>query len=664
MSIKHLLLVFVLLTISTPIFGQSKLDSLQERLSKKLSTVEEIKARFDIAEQALRKRNWKLSEEQTKAVDRLLKKSSVDSLVGINHFLKGKTFYFQSQFDKAIDELEKAARIYKRIGLEKKYIGSQLQMGNVYLVRKDNLKAMEYYSVCVTYYEKENDTLGLTNSLTNMGMLLERETEYEKAREMYLRSLALKKAIGDEIGVGKTLLSIGTSYFHSEDREDLKKSNEYLNQAMDAFVRLEDPLGMGKCLSSLGVVQRKLKNYSKALEYYEQSLVIKKRLKDKGGMVTTYSSIGNVYYDLKNYKKAIQYCDSSLVLIEKVKAYAMKETAYNTKTYSYARLGQYEDAYFTQKLWMKVKDSMYSQNRSKQFDNLLVKYETAVKDNENKQLAQENKLTSVQLELTELDNRLQKAELSKAAVFRNWLIFGLVLVLLAAYIIWWRMKFKRNLAEQKLVETEKNKKINAMNSVIEGQENERQRIARELHDSIGSMLSTLKLNFEMLHDTKREGHDKIETMIDEVCGEVRKVAHNMMPEALAKFGLNYAIQDITSKVNSSGKITIDFIQLGEKSRLETSKELYLYRIVQELISNIIKHAKATEVIVQLNIQKDRVNITVEDNGIGFNPHNSAGDGIGLKTIKSRISILNGEISIDSFENKGCSIMIDIPREKV
>lgn len=646
LKLPHIVWSFLVASFAT--FGQDASDSLRQ-----LSPREEMNAQFTEFEAAIRKRNWDACTKHAERLDVLLKQTPNDSALGKNSFLKGQALYYQGQFDAAITELETSTEIYRKLDFSKALNGSQLQLGNVYLMRGDNPKAMEYYTGCIVYYENVKDTLGWTNCLTNIGMLLEREDKYDKAREIYSQSLALKRAIGDEVGVGKTLLSIGTSYFRSNN---LSKSNSYLLQAKKVFTKLNDPYGIGKCLSSLGVVQRKLKNYKKALEYYSEALRIKKRMKDLSGIVTTYTNLANVYYDQKEYTTAIRYCDSSLALSEEIGAQPMKEKAYQIKRSSYEKLGEFEKAYEVQKSLMLVKDSMYSANRSERFDSLLVKYESQLKENKILKLAQEK-------QLTEMDNRLKKAALDRATIYRNWLIFAIVVVLLITYIIWWRMKLKRNLAEeqaelarQKLVEAEKNRQIDAMNLVIEGQELERQRIARELHDSVGSMLSTLKINVEMLSMSDNE---TVETMIDDVCSEVRKVSHNMMPEALLKFGLVDAIRDIVSSVNTSGKLAVSFIHLGVNKRLDTITELHLYRILQELLNNAIKHAKATEVLVQLNIQDDGINLTVEDNGVGFDAGNQS-KGIGMKTIQSRIEILKGDISIDSQPDNGCSIMVTIP----
>ena len=204
----------------------------------------------------------------------------------------------------------------------------------------------------------------------------------------------------------------------------------------------------------------------------------------------------------------------------------------------------------------------------------------------------------------------------------------------------------------------------SLQSMVNGQEAERTRIAKDLHDGLGGLFSTIKMYFNTLkHDEPvLQNHDlfsKSYALIDTASVEVRRIAHNMMPETLVKLGLIHAVQDLCSNVSAGKVLMVTLQSYGMEHRFSPSVEIMLYRIIQELINNIIKHAKATEAIVQFNRTEERLSVTVEDNGCGFKLHDANNKNhIGLETIKSRINYLNGNMSIDSQQGIGTTIMME------
>jgi len=221
------------------------------------------------------------------------------------------------------------------------------------------------------------------------------------------------------------------------------------------------------------------------------------------------------------------------------------------------------------------------------------------------------------------------------------------------------------LQKQEIKELENAVKINNLESVMYGQETERNRVAQDLHDSLGGKLSTIKLQFDALHDfdDSTAGDKKqvvhIHKLIDHACEEVRQVARNLKPSALENMGLEAAIKDLVNRYQNNGRYQISFISSTNNVDISYKKKLHLYRIVQEIINNAVKHANAKDIDIQLYAQDDKLSLTIEDDGKGFDTL-TAKKGLGLNNIKSRLDLIEGDLVIDSQINNGSTFHITVP----
>jgi len=219
-------------------------------------------------------------------------------------------------------------------------------------------------------------------------------------------------------------------------------------------------------------------------------------------------------------------------------------------------------------------------------------------------------------------------------------------------------------ASEKL-EEERNKRFNA---VIDGQEKERKRISRELHDGLGQMLLAIKVKLEDINLAKKI---KALNIIDDVKNislktivEIRRISDNLMPGILYEFGIVTSLKKLCENFTKTDSIKIDFVSYGVDENMDNKIITYIYRIAQEAISNIIKHADASEVNVQLLGNKNQLNLVIHDNGKGFLIDNKTKfKGNGINNIRERVSILNGEIDIKSIIDQGTEIKIKIPLKK-
>ncbi len=221
------------------------------------------------------------------------------------------------------------------------------------------------------------------------------------------------------------------------------------------------------------------------------------------------------------------------------------------------------------------------------------------------------------------------------------------------------------LLEEKIKTIEKEQQISSLQSMINGQETERTRIAKDLHDGLGGIFSTVKMHFSTLRQntpviTENPLYKKTLDLINNASDELRKVAHNMMPEVLMKVGLAEALQDFCNNISSGKLLKITLQTFGMEKRLGSATEIMLYRIIQELINNIIKHADATEALIQINREGNRLSLVIEDNGKGFDTKEAEEKrSMGIATVKSRVDYLNGRLTIDSRKDIGTTVMIDL-----
>ena len=200
-------------------------------------------------------------------------------------------------------------------------------------------------------------------------------------------------------------------------------------------------------------------------------------------------------------------------------------------------------------------------------------------------------------------------------------------------------------------------------AVLEAEERERIRIARDLHDGIGQMLAAARMTLGNYLSQKKIDVIEIQNSLDlleDSIREVREISHNMMPGTLTKFGLSSALKQFVNKINALGTLKVELQVVGIKGRLDEKIEMMLYRIVQEIISNIIRHAEATKVSIELIKHDNELILMVEDNGKGFDIENVENQGIGLKNIATRVEYLNGYVNFDSSLGHGTSVVIEIP----
>lgn len=249
----------------------------------------------------------------------------------------------------------------------------------------------------------------------------------------------------------------------------------------------------------------------------------------------------------------------------------------------------------------------------------------------------------------------------------------IVFISITYYLVQKNTKRKQLLAEsekdlerQRVVSLLKEQELVSIDAMIAGQEKERQRLANELHDDLGGLLASIKLHFHTLlytEDTEsNKKFEKTDSLINEAYDKVRAIAHAKNSGVIAKEGFLRSLEEMADKISIANNLTVTVIEHGLDERLENSIELSLFRIIQELITNVIRHSNATEANIHLTKHDDTLNIMVEDNGDGFDSSGITlkSGGMGIKSIDKRVAFLNGSMNIESEVGQGTTVIIEIP----
>lgn len=582
--------------------------------------------------------------------------------------------------------------------------------------------AKQYYRKALALSKQLSYTMGEIKYVANYGYVLNMQGYFDSTLQLNLRAVELARTLNDSLTYGKTLFNTGTSYrllsryeeaipYYERGKNifdrlgdeaitaqasdilqtlyrDLHQFDKAIllgEEAVRLCRKINNPLWLGTALTNLGTNYASVNRYDKAKACFTEALAISKSIGDKNMESVQYINLGDVQFQLGNYEGTKVYFESGLKLAEELetqetiaiakkglalyyiakKNYPLAEDyAQDALTITYEqnlrlqrhkvlsvlsslaysmqdmRKGEYygEQATF-------LSDSLLNETIQKNTLDLEVKYETARKDQELK---------------------LKEATIKQKSNFNSLLILSTVALVIVLFLMYITYKQRQGLQQQRINELEAEKKLTATEAVLKGEEQERTRMAKDLHDGLGGMLSGIKYslhamkgNMIMTPDNAQAFERSID-MLDSSIREMRRVAHNMMPEALVKFGLDVALKDFCNDINQSGILTVSYQSIGlPASTLNQTTSITIYRVVQELLNNTMKHASAKKAVVQISKEDNHISVTVEDDGKGFDPALlKKPSGMGWQNIESRIAYLKGKLDIQTAPGKGTSVLIE------
>lgn len=519
------------------------------------------------------------------------------------------------------------------------------------LENKDNL-AYHHYIISKKKYT-EIDSLDKVAEI-NLGLvslLLAKDStvDYLPILDEYL-SYAKQK--NNFAYLSQAYMQVGKSFYST----DPQKSLEYFKKALEENLKTSDDFYTARIYQNIGATYAsdKLNQLDLAQYYYEKALKIYKQLNKTDYIFYIYTNKGVAYTKKKNFKRAILFFTKADSIPLKEFNTKNKEALYGYFANTYKEKGDYQKAleYYDKQ---NVYRDILNENEQKK----------AIKDIDTKYKTQEKEIENLNLK-----NRLQRNQIIVYS------FIGLLIVVLTIGILAYKnISKKKKIAEQekqiesqKLEKTLKDQELRNIDLILESQEKERQQIANELHDNLGSMLATLKLNFQNLKRNENSEkseinlYDKTDNLIEEAYQKVRNISHLKNLGVVGSQGLLVAVKKMAEKMSVIERLKINVIPFGLTERLDNQTEVSLFRMIQELCTNIIKHSAADEVNIYLTQHNPtEINIIIEDNGNGFDPKTIVQkSGIGLKSIEKKVEQMGGTFTIDSILTKGTTIIIDLP----
>ncbi len=520
------------------------------------------------------------------------------------------------------------------------------------------------YSAAVEYLMKAAELIDQSASLSlkqllpqtygNIGHNLIGEKQLEKGIEYEKKALVLKNYPNEARYRVLLHLDIFDAYVKLGNLETAK---QYLDSAILLNESLDNIALNTLVANNEGYYYQRINNSAKALMAYKRAYELCDSTHNDYLKAEVGDNISRLYFKMNKYAEAEKFANESNGISKRLKEYKVVASTYELLKNMASKNGDYKNALAYAELNMLYADSATNQETQKITLSLESKYQNQKKEREIAALTVAN--TQKELEVVKR-NRL--------------LVIGGVLASAALIII--GLLYRNSRQKQVLTEREKvlqheqikflerQQQVVSLQSMINGQETERTRIAKDLHDGLGGLFSTVKMYFSTLqHDTpalkENDLFQKSYAIVDTASVEVRRIAHNMMPEVLMKLGLANAVKDLCDNISAGKLLAVSLEVHGMNKRLNPTTEIMLFRIIQELLNNIIKHAHATEAIIQFIRENERLSVVVEDNGRGFNSQEADEQNhAGIATIQSRVNYLNGKMSIDSQKNVGTTIMMD------
>ncbi|MCA6078805.1 tetratricopeptide repeat-containing sensor histidine kinase [Fulvivirga sedimenti] len=480
---------------------------------------------------------------------------------------------------------------------------SLLYLGSVEGLLENFQKSAEYFSEAEKAAWLQGDSVRVCQALANLGSTLTDLEKYDSALSVLNRAEELGRIKGMYASWTASLMNnIGNAYMGTEEYE---QALQYFHRAYSLWQDSGENDHVALVLNNIGYAHYNLEQLDSTSYYYYKSAAIARERDEKRNLYFVLDNLAGLYLKLGNMDSVVKYQD------------------------------EYQELY----------SQIYEKESQETISNLRIQYET---------------------EKMERENMLQKVQIQEARNRQRLLLIALLVLLVAGlvtYILYKRREIRREKEFRKINDILKDQEIRSFHSVLDAQEKERKRIAEELHDKLGSTLSAAKLYFNNIEELAVNHESKVINkgmeLLDIAVQDVRMISHNMLSGVLSQFGLVAALNDLTETITGSGKIKMKVLTHGVNQRLDQKSELHVYRIIQELVSNALKHSNATEVIVQVTQHDNEMTVTVEDNGSGFETAR-APEGMGLRNVMNRVGLLNANINIDTGRGKGTLITIDIP----
>jgi two-component system, NarL family, sensor kinase len=595
--------------------------------------------------------------------------------------------YIYTSTAKGLEPALKAESISNEINYETGKINALIRLGVCYFRLSKYDSSTIYYQKGLKIAEQENDSVYILKYKRNIALNQSRKGNYDEALNCFLDILKINE-VRNENANASVLLEIATIYYHLKDFESayIRAKEAFDLASVYNLLRIK-----ANALNSMGVFLNELDRLKESEECYVESYKLKKQLDDKVGQANTLINIASMHTRRNDYKKANVFLDTVLLLAKATGSQQVLASALTNQGSNFHHLKQYEKAIETTiaaldifielgslkqelstigniantyyllndyknavKYYRKARilnDSVFNLNMLEKVAEMRTQFDTEKKEEENLRLLKENELQALKIQV--------KAKEKKNSIIVISSISASLILLILMLFFRFRNQKKHELT-QKIAEQ---KELNLI-EVIEAEEKERIRFARDLHDGLGQLLSTARINIAALEeniDTEDKSLlDNSMSLIDQSVNEVRNISHNIMPVSLMRYGLKSALEDMFKRINDTGEIKINSKINGLDDRFSEINEINIYRLVQEIINNILKHANATFINISIEKVKKSLNLFIINDGkqLDISMINK-GKGIGWNNIYARVNIMNGIILIEPNIESGTELNIQL-----
>ncbi len=519
--------------------------------------------------------------------------------------------------------------------------------------RKEGLndEALKWHIKGVGYAENLTDKQLLYRHKFGIGIIHFLRKEYTKALDLYNECLNNTLDVKLEYDIYKRLGDIHLAQGNLNDahKEYIKsvtfyKSNSYSKDQLTTEMQL-------------GIIDEELKKYDTAFNYYNE---VKDEALTKGFYDLYFRAqnrIGRLYFNLKEYNNAHIALSSAYINAVQWNNLEYQKTILRNTRHVYLAQKDYKNAYNVMTQYLSISNTIQKNQNKKEINELEVQYNT---------LQKENKIHLLEKEQIKKESEINRQRTLKISFLIGFLVI-LIPVIALLYMYYQKLqtqsklnKIKEEVNQQKVSGLLKDQELELIKADIDGQDKERKRIAQELHDSIGGSLAGIKLQLSNTANDN-ENYQLIAKQIDETYNQVRDLSHNLTPKKFNENAFTSLVSQYIENIKKDNKTNITFSPHPKKeiNNIAEKLKVELYKIIQELLTNAFKHAKASHIDIHLNKLDNTLKLLFEDDGVGFNIQNSK-KGIGLNNIKNRLDALSGTMNIDSLPNRGTVIDIDIP----
>nr|WP_299339730.1 sensor histidine kinase [Allomuricauda sp.] len=625
------LLLTLVFPLASNAYESDPIDSLRNSLARTTDVNERILLHLSLFKRLQRKAPDSSQIHLRQAI-LFSKETAEDSILGKVHVAQIEDHLTNDRYDSVFQYVAKALDKFESLSARDQ-VDMYTMQGVAYYYRSEYAKAITSHLQAEKISTLHKMEHGKAQVLNNIGITYIKLEDWTNAEKYMVQSLDICKKFDLKRGISYTLGNLGIIYKHLGRFHDA--IDAYL-ESNKVFVDLGDERGIARNYDNLGALYEELKNYPKALEFYQKSLKKSRTVQDQSAMASALHNLGNLYAKHNDYNKAIKNYSESLEIAQTQDYKDAIRNNYLGLSEAYESNGNLIKALSSRKLYEQWKDSVTSKEHLESISELEIKYQSEKKEKSILQLSEEKLKAEVAMAKQGMKIRRLSVGLVGAII-----VFGLVFVI-----------FRQRSKNQKQKEL--------IHAIADTQHAERQRISQDLHDSVGGDLALTKSKLLHVFENSEENSEELQDAISSLtktADDIRQISHNLMPAELVKFGLLPAIEATLDQLQNT-ELNVQLYAHEMDSRIDSTKEIYLYRIFQEVVQNVLKHAKASQLNIYLNRHKNYVNLMVEDNGVGMKSDSKKG--MGLANITSRVEHLKGTLNIDSVMGRGTTMNIQIP----